>query len=104
MPSTVTCQSDVPAASTASYATDLPGYIPVPDVEDKGTGASSSSKTRGKRKHEGDEGDEARGDDPANPEDNQEMGSVEVYGLGKRKAGDGKRKGQIHQGKYDLCE
>ena len=104
MPSTVTCQSDVPAASTASYATDLPGDIPIPDVEDKGTGASSSSKTRGKRKHEGDEGDEARGDDPANPEDNQEMGSVEVYGLGERKAGDGKRKGQIHQGKYDLCE
>ena len=104
MPSTVTCHSDVPAASTASYATDLPGDIPIPDVDDIGTGARSSSAARGKRKHEGDEGDAARGDDPPNPEDDGEMGSVEVYNLGERKAGDHKVKAQVHPGRFDFCE
>ena len=104
MPSTVTCQSDVPAASTASYATDLPGDIPIPNVADIVTGASSSSAARGKRKHEGDEGDAARGDDPPDPEDSGEMGSVEVYNLGERKAGDYKVKSQVHPGKFYLCE
>ena len=100
----MTCQSDFPAASTASYATDFPGDIPIPDVGDIGTGSSSSSATRGKRKFEGGEGDEARGDDPTNPEDDREMGSVEVYMLGERKAGDRRVKDQGHPGRYDLCE
>ena len=107
VPSTATCQTDVQAPSTASYATDVPGDIPIPDVDDVGANPSSSTASRGKRKHDGATGDEVRGDDPDNPEDNQEMGACqipEVYMLGERMLKNKKIGERVHPGKYDLCE
>ena len=60
----------------------------------------------GKRRHDGPEGDEDRGDqDPADPEAmDAGLLPADVYMLGARRWGDRRAQGEVHPGRYDLCE